>query len=64
MNGPAVGTVRGYGGPTMVILSAVDGPNWKKRGSRAWSGESVFFGFCHNIIGPGINDLGGPFMTA
>ena len=26
VNGPAVGTVRGYGGPRMLMLSAVDGP--------------------------------------
>ena len=41
MNGPGWGTVRGYGGPTVVILSAVDGPPWTKRGSRAWSGETI-----------------------
>ena len=32
------GTVRGYGGPTVLMLNAVDGPLWTKCGSRAWSG--------------------------
>ena len=35
------GTVRGYGGLTVVMLSAVDGPPWTKCGSRAWPGGTI-----------------------
>ena len=35
------GTVRGYGGPTVVMLSAVDGPPWTKCGSCAWSRGTI-----------------------
>ena len=35
------GTVRGKGGPSVVMLSAVDGPPWTKCSSCAWSGGTI-----------------------
>ena len=44
VNGSEV-TVHGYGGPSMLMLSAVDGPAWTKCDSREWSGWTIH-GFC------------------
>ena len=40
LNGPVVGDRPWLGGPTVMVLSAVDGPLWTKCGSHAWSGGS------------------------
>ena len=53
------GTVRGYGGPIVVMLSAVDSSPWTKHGSRAWSGGTI-----HGCrIWSGGTDYGGPLVV-
>ena len=41
VNGPAVGDRPWLWGPSVLMLSAVDGLPWTKYGSRAWSGRTI-----------------------
>ena len=56
------GTVRGYGGPTVVMLSAVDSPPWTKR---QWQPCMVRGDHASMAapFGPGGPIMGGPLVV-
>ena len=59
MNGPAVGDRPWQGGPSVVMLSAVDGPPWTKCSSHAWSGGPYMVA----ALGPGGPIVEGPSVV-
>ena len=59
VNGPAVGTVPGYGRPTMVMLSAVDGLPGPSVAAMHGPGRPSMAA----ALGPGGPIMGGPLVV-